>query len=122
MRELALPALFTSALFEKLTQHCFGIDTERHFLDLDGLEEFGGFAFGGFGGQLFLFALQLFGFLFPLVGGEVGGGGDLLDGALGGTTLFVLHAERLVDGDLFGGVVLLFGRHGGRWVGVVGLG
>lgn len=121
VRKLALPALLTSTLFEKLTQHRLGIDTERHFLDLDGLEEFGGFAFGGFGGQLFLFALQLFGFLFPLVGGEGRGGVDLLDCALGGTTLFVLHAEGLVDGDLFGGVVLLFGRHDGRWVGVVGL-
>jgi hypothetical protein len=33
---------------------------------------------------------------------------------LGGTSLFVLHTKGLVDGDLFGGVVLLFGRHGGR--------
>jgi hypothetical protein len=69
VRKLALPSLLTSALFEKLTQHGLGVYSKGHLLDLNGLEEFGGFAFGGFGGQLFLFADQLFGFLFPLVHG-----------------------------------------------------
>lgn len=114
MRELALPPLLTSTLFEKLTQHSLGINTKRHFLDLDGLEEFGGFAFCGFGGGLFLFACSLFGGFSLLVGGQVGGGGDLLDCALGGSSFFVLHTKGLVDGDLFGRIVLLFGRHGGR--------
>jgi hypothetical protein len=33
---------------------------------------------------------------------------------LGGSSFFVLHTKGLVDGDLFGRIVLLFGRHGGR--------
>lgn len=114
MRKLALPPLLTSALFEKLTQHSFRVHTKGHFLDLDGLEEFGGFLLCGFGGGLFLFACSLFGGFAFLVGGQVGGGSDLFDCALGGSSFFVLHAEGLVDGDLLGGIILLFGRHGGR--------
>jgi hypothetical protein len=115
MRKLALPSLFTSALFEELTQYSLGIHTKGHFLDLNGFEEFGSFAFCGFGGQLFLVADGLFGGSFSFVGGEGRGGLDLFDCALGGTSFFVLHTKGLVDGDLFGGVVLLFGRHDGRW-------
>jgi len=61
--ELALSALVTSTLFEELTEHRLGVDTEGNLLDLNGLEEFGGLSLCGFGGELFLFAGNLLGFL-----------------------------------------------------------
>lgn len=100
--EFTLLAFLTSTLFEELTQHRLGVHTERHFLDLDRLEQLGGFALCGFGGELFLFTGFLLGLLalglgrlccvFCLL--------DLLDVFLCGSTLFVFHTERLVDGDL----------------------
>lgn len=117
--ELAFFALVAGALFEELTQDRLGVDAKGHLLDLDRLEEFGSLALGGLGGLLLLLAEGLFGVLFLLLrrlGGVVRGlhGFDL---ALGGTTLFVLHTERLVDGDLGRlGLVSLLGRHGGGCV------
>lgn len=124
MRELALAALFAGALFEKLAHDRLGIDAERHLLHLHGLEQLGGLLLGLQRGRGLLFALQLLG-LFALGLGALGVGfcgGDLLDLALGGAALFVLHAEGFVDGDFgrFGLLLLAFWWHGG-WL-VLGLG
>lgn len=62
MAEFTLSPFITMPLFIKLTQNSLGIDAKGHFLDLDGFEEFGGFAGGGVGGCFFFFALQFFGF------------------------------------------------------------
>ena len=64
MTKLALPALVAMPLLVELTEYGFRVDAKGHLLDLDGLEEVGGFF-----GQLlccclFLFSLQLFRCLF----------------------------------------------------------
>lgn len=51
MAKLALLPLLAVALLVELTEHGFRIDAEGHLLDLHGLEELGGFALGGFGGE-----------------------------------------------------------------------
>jgi hypothetical protein len=114
VRELAFLALFAIALLEKLTENGLGVDTEWNLLNLDGFEELGDFFAGLLGGRFFFLFLELFGRFLLLVGGASRGGGvDLLNLSLRGSTLFIFHAKGLVDGDLLhlGLLALAFWRH-----------
>lgn len=115
--ELASLALFAVALLEKLAEHGLGVDTERHLLHLDRLEEFSHLPLGVFRCLLLLLFLRLLGSLALLIWCTTGcsGGVNLLDSLLSGTTLLVLHTEGLVDGDLLhlGRLALSLGRHDG---------
>jgi len=89
--KLALPTLVAVAFFVELAEDCLWIDTEGHLLDLYGLEEVGDFAACVLGGLLFLFTLELFGFLLLLVGSLCGRdlSLDLFDLFLSSTTFFL---------------------------------
>jgi hypothetical protein len=114
VRELAFLALFAIALLEKLTENGFGVNAEWHLLNLDGFEELGDFFAGLLSGRLFFLLLELFcRFLLFVGSASCGGGVDLLDLSLRGSTLFVFHTKGLVDGDLLhlGLLALAFWRH-----------
>ena len=122
MGEFALLALFAVALLEENADDRLGVDTKGNLLNLGGLvEKQIGLPFGILSGLLLALTLRLLGLLALLLGISTVfhrglQGGNLL---LGGGTLLVLHAKRLVfdglAGLLAGGLgILLLGRHGGQ--------
>lgn len=74
MAEFAFLALFAVALFEEYAEYGLGIHAEGHLLRLHGFEEFGGLAFGRFGGGFFAFFLGFLGVFSFLFGGFGRGG------------------------------------------------
>lgn len=89
--ELALAALLTTTLLVEHTQHGLGVNTERHLLDLDGLEELCCLLLGQLSGLLLGLTLGLLGCLLLFVGILVGCGlriqlGNLF---LGGSSFFL---------------------------------
>lgn len=90
--ELALPTLVAAALLVEDTQNGLGVDTERHLLHLDRLEQLGSFTLGQLGGSLLGLALLPLCFLLLLIGGLVGCGHriHLLDLLFGSSTFFLL--------------------------------
>lgn len=61
MTELALAALFATALLVELTQHGLRVHAERHLLSLDGLEQLSGLTLGLLGSFLVGLTLGLLG-------------------------------------------------------------
>ena len=115
MAELALLALVAVALFEKLAKNSLGVGSEWDLLDLNGLEELGGFFARCLCCGLFLLALRLLRRLALFIGRSSRRlrGFDLRNMFLGGSSLLVLHTKGLVHGDLLhlGLLALAFGWH-----------